>query len=320
MTNCSSALAAALMLSASAAVAQTSPPAPLEPGRPLGVVANGAYTPMTSRVKVFGSFANAESCSYDTTRNLIVVPSRGAEQNQIPNDGFVSLINHDGSVHTVRWIGENRTGLTLNHPAGSDIQNGKLYLADRDGGTAPNVPSVAVIRIFDMTTGAPAGEIRVPDSPGINDVAVARDGTIYGTQTRDGPFRIYRITPDGRISVFKEGAPLNEPNGVALDPKGNIVVVNIGDNAVMTFAPSGQVLAVEQAAQPGNDGLVITADGTKYVSSVRNGGISRIRAGARAELIAQAIPSAASMCFDPVANQLVVPMNPNNALAFVKLD
>ena len=70
----------------------------------------------------------------------------------------------------------------------------------------------------------------------------------------------------------------------------------------------------------GNDGLVIMADGTKYVSSVLNGGISRIRSGQPAELIARNIPSAASMCYDAGAHQLVIPMNPNNGVALVRLD
>ena len=36
-------------------------------------------------------------------------------------------------------------------------------------------------------------------------------------------------------------------------------------------------MKTETAAQAGNDGLVIMPDGTKYVSSVVNGGVSRIR-------------------------------------------
>ena len=79
-------------------------------------------------------------------------------------------------------------------------------------------------------------------------------------------------------------------------------------------------MKTEHAAQAGNDGLVIMQDGTKYVSSVLNGGVSRIRAGKPAELIARNIPSAASMCYDAGANQLVIPMNPNNGLAFVRLE
>ena len=60
-------------------------------------------------------------------------------------------------------------------------------------------------------------------------------------------------------------------------------------------------------------------DGTKYVSSIVNGGVSRIRPGHKAELIAQNIPSPASICYDTGANQLVIPMNANNALAFIPL-
>jgi len=55
------------------------------------------------------------------------------------------------------------------------------------------------------------------------------------------------------------------------------------------------------------------------VSSVLNGGVSRIRPGQPAELIARNIPNAASMCYDAGGNQLVIPMNPNNGLAFVPL-
>ena len=61
-----------------------------------------------------------------------------------------------------------------------------LYLADRDGGTSPTDPTVAVMRRFNMQTGAPAGEIRVEKSTGFNDIEVADDGTIYATQTGVG--------------------------------------------------------------------------------------------------------------------------------------
>ena len=288
-------------------------------GQPLGTVASGTFQPMSPNVKVYGGVVNAESCTYDAARGLIVVVNRGVNQDQVPNDGFISLLNHDGSVHTPSWIGANRTGLVLNHPLGSDIRDGKLYVADREGGTRPDDPSVSVIRWFDMATGAPQGEIRIEGSPGFNDIAVAPGGVVYGSQTRD-PERIYRIQPDGTSEVFLEGAPLALPNGVALDNDGNIVVVNVGTADVLTFSPSGDLLRTEQAAQAGNDGIVIMPDGTKYVSSVREGGVSRIRPGQPADLIATNIPSAASMCYDSGADQLGSPRNPNNAVASVPLD
>jgi len=318
---------------------QAQAPQPFFVGSPLGLpvtpAADRAFEPVSSNVKVYGAIYSAESCSYDEGRGVIVVPNRGVPQNIQANNAWVSLINHDGSVHTARWIGvqnpAERANLTpplvLNEPYGSDIANGMLYVADRDGGTSANEPSVAVIRRFDMRTGAPAGEVRVQAVDWINDIEVADDGTMYAT--RSGSFgntpdpatwQVWKIAPNGTASIFVQGAPLFQPNGVAFDPRGNIVVVNVGDAAVLTFSPSGRLLNTEQAAQPGSDGLVIMADGTKYVSSVRQGGVSRIRPGRPAELIARNIPSAASMCYDAGANQLVIPMNPNNGLAFVRIE
>ena len=304
-------------------------------GMPITPAPDGAFTPMSSNVKVYGAIYSAESCSYDATRGVIVVPNRGVGQNVQTNNGWISFINHDGSVHTARWVGiqnpgEQRSNMTtplvLNEPFGSDIVNGILYLADRDGGTNPNDPVVAVIRRFNMQTGAPAGETRVEKSNGFNDLEVADDGTIYATQTGVGgqtpdptSWQVWKITKDGTASIFVQGAPLRQPNGIALDEKGNIVVVNIGNNEVLTFSQDAKLIKTETAVQAGNDGLVIMPDGTKYVSSVTLGGVSRIRPGQPAELIAQNIPNAASMCYDAGANQLVIPMNANNAMAFIPL-
>ena len=287
--------------------------------------------------KVFGAIYSAESCSYDPVRNLIVVPNRGVGQNVQTNNGWVSFINHDGSVHTARWIGMQTPGdqranmtppLVLNEPSGSDIANGMLYVSDRDGGTTPTDPLVAVIRRFNMQTGAPAGEIRVDTSTGFNDIEVADDGTIYATQTgsrrpesrSDDAGRFGRSRPTAPRPSSIQGAPLRQPNGIAFDAQGNIVVVNIGNNEVLTFSPDGQAAQDRERRSARQR----RAGGHARRHEVRqqrrqNGGVSRIRPGPAAELIAQNIPNPASMCYDAGANQLVIPMNANNALAFVPL-
>lgn len=295
---------AALLASAAAVAAQ-----PFQAGGPLGTINEaGEATPISDNVRVFGSFRFAESCTFDPDRNLIVAMNAGVGQDVQENDGYVSLINPDGTVHTTKWIGVNRDGLTLNHPLGSAIAGGALYTVDLN-----------VVRTFDLATGEPTGAVEVPEATFLNGIAVAADGTVYASNTRP-EFRVFRVTANGEVSVFVEGAPLASPNGVAIDPEGNVVVVNIDDNAVMTFNTDGELILTEHAAEGGNDGLVILEDGTKYVSSVRFGSVSRIRPGAEAEVIAVGIPSAASMCHDPVQNQLVIPMNNHNALAFVPLD
>ncbi len=128
---------------------------------------------------------------------------------------------------------------------------------------------------------------------------MAADGTVYATQTV-GTGRVYKITPDGEASVLIEGEPLALPNGIVLDNDGNIVVVNI-EHYRRPDLRAGRQAAEDRAGpcSPGNDGIVIMADGTKYVSSVRRGGLSRIRPGKPPALIANGIPNGASMCLDP---------------------
>lgn len=287
--------------------------APLAGQDPAGTFVAGEPLDVMDNTRIYGSFHFTESCSYDPERNLILAPSLGNRGAAGDDDGYVSLINPDGSVHTLKWIGATRTGLTLHDPLGSDIANGRFWVVDRN-----------VVRSFDLATGAPVGSVEVEDATGFNDLAVGRDGTIYMSQTgsADGavPERVYRLTPDGRSSVFVDGVPLARPNGVAFDPDGNVVVVNVGSADILTFSPQGRLVRTERSLDAGNDGLVILPDGTKYVSSVREGTIARIRPGQDADLIASGIPSAASMCHDTRQNQLVVPMNSWFSLAFVQLE
>jgi DNA-binding beta-propeller fold protein YncE len=294
-------------LCAATAAAQA-PPQPNPATQPFA-----AGTPLKQQpnVKTYGGFRFAESVAYDAERDLYVAVNAGMPENLVPNDGYVSLVNPDGSAHTLKWIGVNRNGLTLNHPLGSHIANGMLYVADID-----------TVRWFDIKTGEPRGSVPVAGATRFNDIEVAADGTIYATQTGDmtsTSWRVYKISPKGEATIFVSGAPLNLPNGIAFDPKGNLVVVNIGSNAVLTFSPAGELLATEQSTDAGNDGLVILPDGTKYVSSVRQGTVARIRPGQKAEPIADGIPTAASMTYDSKRNRLVIPMNDWNAITIVEL-
>ncbi len=287
---------------------QAAKPKEFEAGKPLGAINEaGQFTPLTSNVKVYGSFRFAESCTYDATRNLIVVMNAGVAQTLEPNDGYVSLLHPDGSVHTAKWIGATRDGLTLNHPLGSAIQDGVLYAADMD-----------TVRTFDLATGRPGRSFPVAGATFLNGIGVTKEGTIYVSNTRPHEC-VYKITAKGEVSTFLEGKPLVQPNGVAIDGDENVVVVNVGDNAILTFDPSAKLVRTEHAAEGGNDGIVILPDGTKYVSSVRFGSVSQIRPGQPAKVIAAGIPSAASMGYDSKQKQLIIPMNNNNAVAFIKL-
>src|SRR5215510_3617050 len=129
-------LALSAGLALGTALAQQAPPAaPAAPvpyfvGNALGMPINPdpktPFEAMSSNVKVYGSVYSAESCSYDPIRKVIVVPNRGVGQNVRTNDAWITFLNHDGSVHTSRWVGVQNPGdqrnmtppLVLNEPLG----------------------------------------------------------------------------------------------------------------------------------------------------------------------------------------------------------
>lgn len=90
------AVASGLLASAAQVTAQE-----FRAGEPIGAVNEaGVRVPMSANVKVYGSFHFSESCTFDPERNLILAMNNGERGDGTENDGFVSLINPDGSVHT----------------------------------------------------------------------------------------------------------------------------------------------------------------------------------------------------------------------------
>ena len=171
---------------------------PLTPNRPRPPppprsqpFAAGPPLKLTPNAKTYGGFRFAESLSYDAERDLYVAVNAGMAQEVVPNDGYIALINPDGTAHTLKWIGVNRNGLTLNHPLGSDIANGMLYVVDID-----------TVRWFDMKTGEPKGQ-----RPGAGRDPLQRSrggGRRHHLRHPDRhdrtptTWKVYKITPQGQ--------------------------------------------------------------------------------------------------------------------------
>ena len=269
---------------------------------------------MSSNVKVYGSFHFAESCTFDPDRNVILAMNAGesAKPGQSaaaePNDGFVSLIKPDGSVHTSKWIGATRDGLTLVHPLGSAIQGGTLYI--NDGNT---------IRTFDLKTGTPKQAFEVKEATNLNGIGVATDGTIYASNTGnaqqpENKQRIYNVHAERPSVGVRRRRAAAHCRTASRSTRRQRRRREHRQQRRAHVRPGRQARADRARGGSGNDGVVVLPDGTKYVSSVRFGSVSRIAPGREAEVIATGIPAAASMCYDSRQNQLVIPLNPNNAL------
>lgn len=112
-----------------------------------------------------------------------------------------------------------------------------------------------------------------------NDLALAADGTLYFSDPdfqRDAApggqdkTRVYRVGTDGKVTVVDD--TLQNPNGVSLSPKGDVLYVNgmVGDHGVLRAYPivkgvpqQGKTL-VEKLGIP--DGMAVDCHGNIYVS------------------------------------------------------
>lgn len=87
---------------------------------------------------------------------------------------------------------------------------------------------------------------------------VARDGIVWAADERGG---CARITPDGEHTLVGELRGM--PNGICLDPNGDIIVANIGNGQVQRLHPDGshEVLATHA------DGRALKAPNFPFVDS-----------------------------------------------------
>lgn len=117
-----------------------------------------------------------------------------------------------------------------------------------------------------------------------NDIAIARDGTIYFTdpdwQKAAAPggqpvTGIYRVGTDGGVTLVDGARP--NPNGIGLSPAGDVLYVNAADGLLVAYPI---VRGVPQAGRTlvsgleGADGMTLDCHGNLYVTEH---GLQRVR-------------------------------------------
>ncbi len=139
---------------------------------------------------------------------------------------------HDGTVHCVtadgnasQWIEGMgvATGLAFD-------PNGNLYVGDRSG-TIFKIGRDRQIYVF----------ATLEPSVAAYHLAFGANGDLYVTgPTQSSYDRIFRISPEGEVSVFFRG--LGRPQGMAFDVEGNLYVAASlsGQRGIVRITPSGQ--------------------------------------------------------------------------------
>jgi outer membrane protein assembly factor BamB len=232
-------------------------------------------------------------------------------------NGFISRVAPDGRVISLKWIEGGRDGVELHAPKGMAIRGDTLFVADID-----------VVRAFHRRTGRPIGSRFVPGATFLNDLAVGRDGTLYVTDTGfaseagalapSGTDALYRFDTSGRPVVVARGPALGNPNGVAVDGSGHVVVVSVGSGEVYRVAPDGRRADLPKPPHGALDGVVALEDGSLLVSSWEAEAVYRFSGGSWS-VAARGTPSPAAIGYDARRRRLLIPQMQLNRLEFREL-
>ncbi len=242
-------------------------------------------------------FTGSESTLYDPQGDVIYVSNGNTKAGEKDHDGFISVINTDGTVRDLKWVEGN-----LHAPKGMALLNGKLYVTDIDE-----------VKIIDVASAAIEKSIPIDSAVFLNDVATdgqqiyfsdSRTGTIYVMAT-DGSYRIVSTTNKG-----VNGLECHDGQLYALDGEG-----------LKKFSKDGAYdQEVINTTVTGGDGLVILNDST-FVASRWHGEIFFIRGSETSVLLdTQGEKSnTADIGFVPGQHLVIVPTFLKNEVAAYKL-
>jgi sugar lactone lactonase YvrE len=330
-----SALTCALLLSAAGAVAAATAPT----GPPILDIAGNGTACSTPPACGDGTAATAGQLSFPEG---VAVDSHGDVYVADWGDNEIRRIAPDGTMTTVAgggtpcWSppgcgdGGAATGAQLSFPDGVAVApDGSIYIADTGDDEIRKVsPSGNITRFAGDGTGCSQPPNCGDGGPATNAqlsaptaVAVDRSGAVYVADTGDSELR--KVSPSGTITriagtgVFCTTAPscgdsgaatnaqLNFPSGIAIDPAGNLLIADGGDNEVRKVSPSGTITRIAGSGKPcaappacgdggaatsadlnGPDGVALAANGTLYIADSGDNEVRRVSASGKISSIA----------------------------------
>jgi sugar lactone lactonase YvrE len=270
------------------------PAAPAEPPKP------AAPTPVAK----YSGFSHPESVLYDADNDRYLVSNINGSPFDKDNNGFISVLSPDGQNTTLKWIEGGKNNVKLDAPKGLAIAKGVLYAAD-----------LTVVRMFDLKSGAPKGEVAVAGSTFLNDLASGPDGKVYASDSGVKMGANSKFEPTGTDAVFSidkghakaiaKSKDLGQPNGLAWTDKG-LAVCTMGATEVFRLDDKGARQDVTKTPAGHLDGLLVLGD-TLLVTSHDASAIFRGKLGGTFEVALPDQKSPADIGYDTKRGRVLVP-------------
>lgn len=224
-----------------------------------------------------------ESAHYDPATDQIFVSNIDGNPAQKDGNGFISVLNTDGSIKKLQWV----TGLDA--PKGQGIYNGNLYVADIDQLVEINISEARITNRYP-----------VKNAKFLNDVAVSEDGTVFVSDS--GDYKIYALK-NGKLSLWLEDKSLESPNGLWAE-KGYLY---IGTKSILQVDQQTKKITAVVEHCNGIDGLEKLSDGN-FIYSNWEGRIFITKGSQSVKLLDTVGKSnTADVEYEPSLNLLLVP-------------
>lgn len=131
------------------------------------------------------TLAIPESVLPDPLNNILYVSLIDGEPWAVDGKGAIARLNKQGNILNAAWVSG------LNAPKGMGLHGGKLYVAD-----------VSEVVVIEVQKGAIENRIAVEGASGLNDITVAKNGTVYVSDSKAG--KVHRIS-GGKAETYMEG-------------------------------------------------------------------------------------------------------------------
>ncbi|MEW5929029.1 MAG: SMP-30/gluconolactonase/LRE family protein [Gemmatimonadota bacterium] len=287
------------------------PEIPLRPEADPVPVALGGDTLSRPLVLAGVGFDAPETVLYDERADVYLVSNVGGGPWAEDGDGFVSRVSPDGRVLALKWIDGAAEGVQLDGPKGMAFRGDSLLVAD-----------IEALRVFDRRTGRFLGSHAIMD-PGLNDVAVGPDGTVWVSSLGPGPDGggtepdstapvggVYRLA-SGTLALWASGPRLARPDGIEADGAG-LLVAPFASDVVYRLGRDGEPRPLARMPAGRLDGLLLLPDGSLLVSSWQGRAVYRLDRAGGVAVVAAGLESPAQIGWDRRRGRLLVPLLQRN--------
>lgn len=221
-------------------------------------------------------------------------------------NGFISRLNKDGTVDTLRYFGGEASGKTLHAPKGMAVVESRLYVADID-----------LLRVYELKTGKFLYNINFGTLPikHLFNIAVGPEGALYVT---DAPGNaVYRIdvAKQHEVSLFASGDFLAQPRGICWFPPRQIfVVASWSTGQLVEFDKAGkrQILPAVTVGEP--ESCAADSGGNFYITSKTLDAVFQVTNDFALYAFALSQQEPSGLAFDAAGKQLIVVTSDSNSI------